>query len=215
MTLKKLLTNFLVVSSIYCSTNINPNYLISSYDFTNQNYTYKDVTNFFKSYKDNRFTEYEMQFLYDKCIEYKINILVLSTKLEQENCLVRNSYIENYEKRMKRAMAYGLYYKKKNENGKMYCPYLGFEKQIELGLTLLTNAFYRWSPGKKITLIQNLGSVTPRNAPTYALYTYCPVYGEYDNMGFKCVGNKLFEEIFNIFKTRWSKTKGKKMDNPS
>ena len=146
------------------------NYLMSSNDFTNQQWSRRDVYRFFRSWKRNKFTKRDVKLICESCREFRVHPLVVAAKLEQENSLVKNitKSHHNYETRKFRGMAYGLR-KKKYVNGKKYYVHGGFEKQIYRGTRCLRKWFDVWKHGKSHPINFGEKRVFPKNAATYSL----------------------------------------------
>ena len=162
------------------------NNLISDYDFTNQNFTYEQTEKFVKSFTRCILSDSHIRVIYNDAKKYTINILVVLTKLEQENSIVINSLgTNNINKRLSRCMAAGLAVKKVDPvTGKKRCPYIGFEIQMDLGCKILRKHFDAWEPGTQKHLHfgeTDEGVITPVNAATHSLYMYTPIYGRYLN----------------------------------
>jgi hypothetical protein len=200
-----------------CGETYTTNFLISDYDFTNQKITYERLTNFIKIFPKTPITKDKLKHLYTQSTNYKINPIVILAKLEQENGLINNGRGTNgLVLRLKRAMGYGLFVYKKDKNGNKYRPSLGYSNQISGSCSFFREKFNEWKPKTVIEQLQNLGKITPKNASTYSLYRYCPVYGKYQNYGFNgntyqktsfyCVGNMNFSKIFYKFKQLESQT---------
>lgn len=186
--------------------NYSREYLISDEDYRYMDYNLEETVKFFKSFHRNRFSRYTIKRVFYWSKKNNLSIIVVAAKIEQESSLVTNCIrsSSNYYVRRNRLMGVGLYIKKINpKTGKKYCPYYGFETQIRIGCRILNNYQKSWIPKKKIKLIQGQGTITPKNAATYALYVYCPVYGRYNNYGTICIGNRLFPGIYKGFKERW------------
>ena len=196
-----LLFSFLL-ASLYSQT-IGSTYLLSDYDMTNQNYSIKQMKKFCQSYSNNKFTDEQIKIIYNSCKQYTIHPLVVFTKLEQENSLTQNKNTNRYEKRISRALAYGLYIKEYRPDGSWYCPNLGFELQITNSVRIIRKFFNAYVPGTQMSQLQDKGILIPQNAATWTLYRFCPVYGEYLNCGTPCTGNYLFQYFFYSFKTNW------------
>lgn len=142
-------------------------------------------------------TKEDLKFICKVCKKYKISPLVILAKLEQEQSLISANRLQSKNN----ALGYGSYYK--FITGKNIAP--TFEHQVVLAVKFLREKFNEWKPNSKVEYKQNLGFVIPKNAATYALYKYCPVYREYLNVdGSISHGNILFEKIFNKFKNTLS-----------
>jgi hypothetical protein len=187
--------------------------LIDDNDFTNNAFNYGDVKRFFKSFKYNNFTDKQIRFIYEQCKEYKINYLVIASKLEQESSLTMNCMSkDDYNWRMNRAMGYFLQSRTRTNTGWHY-PYGCFESQIKHGTRILRKWYDRFCKDgdKQIYIKQTKQYVKPRNAASYALYQYTPIYSWVDD-GRKevSIGNKLFVDYFELFKKIDNKLRGEK-----
>ena len=204
--------NFKIILIFFClilckGLLSQPELLIINHDFRNMNYKWKDMKKFFKKYKKNKLTDSQIYYIYAISKKFKINYLVIATKLEQESGVIRNVNTKNYAWRLMRCMGYGLRYKYKKK-GKIHYTYGGFRTQVYYGTRLLRYYYIRWKYGKRIKLYCNGKTIIPKNAATYSLYVYCPYYGKYNNCGRKNIGNKLFVIIYDIFsRGRYAKRK--------
>ena len=201
-------TNDMGKDQLFDSTGINKqrDYLISDAEFTNSNWTRKQVVSFLKSWKYNKLSRSDIDTICYAAKTNKIHPIIILTKMEQEQSMVRNmcpNAKSLYNKRHRRAMAYGLSIKKYIK-GKKYYPHEGYYKQVTRGTKCLRKFFDLYKKGITHPINYGKNKAYPKNAATYSLYVYCPFYGLYDNHGVKCRGNVLFITLYKQFKERWN-----------
>jgi hypothetical protein len=175
--------------------------IISDYDFTNQNYNLFNIYSFFSNYKECKLNEWQKYCIYKYSKQYKINALIVITKLEQENNLISESM--NYGKlkhRLSRAMGYAVH-----EGSTIKDKFAYYQHQIHYSVKALRKRFDLWKKGKRILLKCSNKKITPVNASTYSLYIYCPFYGKHNKYGITERGNILFEDRYKRFKKKWLK----------
>lgn len=184
-------------------------YIISDYDFTNQNFTYQQTTNFIKSYPNNRLTASEMEIVYRYCVMYEINIILALAVMQKESDLLLNNAKDKYEWRKSRAFGYGMFRNFRRDGLKFY-EYGGYYIQAYFAIKTLRKLFDEWKPGIKKEVIDLKKWVVPQNASSYSLLRYNPFYGVHNeyNWEYDAIGNKAFETLIPEMKKRWSKVNG-------
>jgi hypothetical protein len=186
-------------------------HMISNAEFTNQNWTHEQVTKFVKHWKNNKLHKWDIKVICDAARKHRIHPLVVLTKMEQEQSMIRNyspGSKNSYRKRYIRAMAYGLSIKR-IVKGKKYYPHEGYYKQVTRGTKCLRKFYDKYEDGMNHPINYNKEFVYPENAATYSLYVYCPFYGLYSNHGITCRGNELFIVIYKEFKGVWNEVNPK------
>lgn len=181
-------------------TSYGREYLCSDEWFTNTgSVDFNTLCVLIHSFRNNRFKERDIQIIWAAAQRYGINPLVILCKLEQEQSLVANNNTNRYEYRLARAMGYGIYVK---DN-------YGFERQVFRGTACLKRRMAEYRDGV-ILQIAPEPSVKPANAATYALYRYCPHYGEtFDNVkgkkhyALRWAGNRVFVNMQLFFRAKY------------
>lgn len=184
--------------------NGDPGFLISDHEFTNQDFNFEQTKKFIKQFKKNKYSTNQVYTIYEAARYYKINVLVVLSKIQQESGTVKNYNTNRYAWRMNRAMSYGMYIKE-TIKGRRYYKYAGFEAQIWNGAQALRVYYNNWRPGEKITLKNNDDIIIPHNAATYSLYCYTPFYGVHNTYNRQAAGNIIFLKIYQNLKSLWIK----------
>jgi hypothetical protein len=128
------------------------------------------------------------QIIYEACRAWNLNPRVMLSTLQKEQSLLTTSNSANAT-RLVKAVGCGVY--DSNHDGKIENLYPGFGNQIWNGARSLSQyelpassstsgqLSAGWKPGtvmSHITGAPNSGKITPKNASTFALYTYTPYY---------------------------------------
>ena len=168
-------------------------FAVSSYDFTNQNYTLNDVNRFIKSYSNNKMTAEQIYNIYWQCQAWEVNPLSLLAIIEKESSLVSNpAHIGRYKWREHRCCGYGLIHQTWSSEGKFY-KYGRFDIQIHSAVKTVKKLHDRFSGAVSILIDEGKNSVMVSGAVDFALYKYTPYsYGKED-----------FYKIYNRFRKRW------------
>lgn len=175
--------------------------IISDSDFTNLDYTLKNVEDFIATFPGNLFKKNQIRHIYSSCKSNRINVIVILAKLETENNLITWGVGENdlFFYRMRWALGCGMYASIERD-GKIIKPNAGFETQISLAANKLSSWFYGFQSGDSVLINLNEVRVHPKNGGTYALYKYTPFWGEFEENGAHCSGNERYMIIFNRYK---------------
>jgi hypothetical protein len=201
--MKKILILFILIGIIFASEG----YIISDYDYTNQNYTFQQVWKFVKSYRHSALTYDEVETIVRYCHVFKINPIMALGRLQFESdLLVMSQQSTNIKWLKHRAMGYGLYIHIRRDGLKMY-KFGGFDIQVYKGIELMRKAFDRWDNTKRIYIKDLKRKVKPENAATYALYYYTPFWGRHNIYEWKneAIGVSAFETLIPNLKLRWRK----------
>ncbi|MCH7928842.1 MAG: hypothetical protein IID03_12815 [Candidatus Dadabacteria bacterium] len=194
---------YFLLSFIYTSEL----YIISDYDFTNQNFTFKQTSNFVKHWPHNRFTSNQIHIFYKASRIYQLHVLIPLTRASVEQDILENQFIKkDYNRAMVFAMSYGLNIKTKDrKEGEPYFKYRGFKMQILKGCELKRKSFDLYYIGATRILLDENRTIIPKNAATYSSYWYTPYYGKhrhYENI--LMWGNELFELRYKRYKKAWN-----------
>lgn len=173
-------------------------FLISDFDFTNQEFTYSQTHEFITSFKNNIYTPKETKIIFNNARKKVINIIAFLAKIQMESGTIKRLNTDRYKWRMSRVMAFGMYIK---ENGEY--KYLGFEIQIDKGSAALRDYFNIWEKGKRVKLRNNNVIIIPLNASSYSLFCYTPFFGEHNMYNRHAAGNSIFMKIFEDYKNKW------------
>lgn len=118
------------------------------------------------------------QIIWDAANAFNLNPKVLLATLQKEQSLIEVSNGHNTS-RLRRAMGYGIT-GAKDANGVQIEPYPGFGWQVWGAAYTFSRgwAISRWYPGFVMSGVGGApgGRVVPKNASTYALYSYTPYY---------------------------------------
>jgi hypothetical protein len=116
--------------------------------------------------------------IYEACRAWNINPKVMLSTLQKEQSLLTVSNSSNASRLIK-AVGCGVY-GTDPKTGKTINRFPGFGNQIWNGTRVLSTyeVTYNWVPGKVMTGIHDApnGKIVPKNASTFALYTYTPYY---------------------------------------
>jgi hypothetical protein len=185
-------------------------YILSDYDYTNQDYTFQQVWRFVKSYKNTALNYDDVETIVRYCHVFKISPILALGRLQFESDLLVMSQKHKSIKWLKhRAMGYGLYIHIRRDGVKMY-KWGGFDIQAYKGIELMRKAFDRYD-GTKIVQVKDLKrKVKPKNAATYAMYYYTPFYGRHNIYDWKnpAIGVSAFETLIPSLKKRWKLING-------
>lgn len=202
---------FIILILLITILNASETFIISDYDYINQDYTFQETWKFVKSYKNKVLTYDNVEIIYRYCVVYQINILIVLSRLQFESNLLINNENEKSIRWLKhRAMGYGLYLHIRRDGLKFY-KYGGFDIQVYKGIELMRKAFDRWDNTKKIFIKDLKIKVKPINAGTYALYYYTPFYGEHNVYKWKnkAIGILAFESLYPKLKKRYNEVNNK------
>lgn len=182
-------------------------YIISDNDFINPNYTFELTLKFIRKYfTNNKLSDNEIEIIYEAVRENKISVILLLTKIETESSLISGNILKkDYEYRKRFATGYDMYATKIRKNGTRYKPTAGFENQINGCAKCLRYWYDKFYPGKPVWINLDKNKIYPKNAATYAIYKYCPFYGDFIENGAMCSGNELVRIVFNMYKENWNK----------
>lgn len=208
-------TIFCALFFCFVSYGFQMSNLISDKDFTNQNFSIKDVIQFVRvNFPKCKLSDDELTYVANCGYYRKINALVILCKLQQEQSLIEDCNVNTFNKRKTMAMGcrlYSFYTKKPREK------YWGFKQQVFFGTEILRYNFDDFEYGNEILLEdgnynRQTKRVWPENSSTWALYVYCPSYGEVKGhpwmAGKTFTGNKTFAEKFMTYKRMWIKQYG-------
>lgn len=200
----KIFVLFLLFTALLLPSNV---LLISDYDFTNQDYTWRQYLAFYENFPACRLNYSQKEMIYRAARVNTLHPLVLMAKLQNETDLIQNVGGTNkYSWRLNRAMGYGMirHWWEDNRKYKFY-KYGGYDLQVWLAAELLRKSFDDYSKYDNaiIKLMCNGEKILVENAATYSLYVYNPFYGTHSKYGYKSTGNKLFEIVFNRYLKLW------------
>jgi len=183
-------------------------YLISDYEFTNQNYTMQGVYKFCKSFKNNPLSYDDVEIIVRYCHLYTINPLPILIKMQMESDLLERNLTNKTVRYLKiRAMGYGMAHNFRLGGLKHY-EYGGYQIQIFHAIKRMREFLEEWEPGMKKYVIDLKKDIIPANASSYALYRYTPFYGKHNEYNWKydAIGNMAFSSLFRKYKMGWDIT---------
>lgn len=183
-------------------------YIVSDYDYTNQEYTFKQVLSFVKSYPNNKLTYSDVEVVYRWCVVYEINIIMAFAVMQKESDLLWNNSKEKYDWRKSRAFGYGLA-KNFRRDGLKFYRYGGYEIQTYFAIKTMRKLFDEWEEGMEKEVLDLGKNIIPDNAGTYSLYRYCPFFGEHNfyNWDKPAIGNKAFEVLLPKLKEKFKEVR--------
>ena len=196
----------IVISLILTKCVFGQEYLISDYDFTNQDYTFQKVVKFCNSYKNCQLNYSDIEKIVRHCHIYTINPVLVLAKMQMESDLIYRNMTNKPVSYLKyRAMAYGMA-KHFDRDGKRFCVYGGYDLQVYHAIRTFRKHFDEWTPNTKKEILDLKQEIITKNASTYALYRYTPFYDEHNtyNWEYSAMGNKQFVEMFEKFKKKWN-----------
>jgi len=180
-------------------------YLISDYDFTNQDYTFQRVYRFVRSYKQCDLSYSDVEKVVRFCHIYTVNPVLVIAKMQMESDIIfRNTTNKSLSYLKYRAMAYGMIHHF-DRDGKRFCKYGGYDYQVYFAIKTLRKHFDQWDNNTWTTVTDLKRNIMTDNAASHALYRYTPFYGVHDtyNWGMDVMGNEQFVILFNKFKSDW------------
>ena len=184
-----------------------PGFLISDFDFTNQNYTWDQYIGVFSNFPGCSLTYGEKELLY-RCSRIRgVSVVVLLAKMQGESDLVQNlGGADRYAWRKDRAMGYGMIRQWREPGGsgevKFYF-FSGYSVQVWKAAERLRELFDEYTGPRLMTLGDGQHTMVS-NAASYALYRYTPFYGLHDTHGYQSRGNELFQRIYRQFAVLYS-----------
>ncbi len=194
----KLVVFVLLLSSVFAA----PGCLISDYEFTNQDYTWRQFLGVFSNFPGCSLTYPEKEIIF-RCARVRgVSVIVLLAKIQQESDLVLNLGGTNrYAWRKDRAMGYGMIRQWREPHGRgdvKFWKYGGYYIQVWLATERLRAMFDGYN-GIRPAVLGDGTHVVISNAASDALYRYTPYYGLHDTHGYHSRGNELFQQIYKRF----------------
>lgn len=194
----------LIISINFCR---GQEFLIDDYYLTNQNYNLNELIDFLKLFKNNKFTDKEIEFIYNQAEYFDEHPLFILSWMEKESGIVRNPPPEpRYTKLFNLCMGYGLSYKKRIYGNKKY-KYYSFEVQVLMACLRFREYYEKWKPGIGIKIINLDKVIYPVNAATYSLLVMNPFYGINYTYDRESGGVEIFVKIYNYFEKVWTTKK--------
>ena len=118
-------------------------FVISDYDYTNQDYTFQQIWKLNKSFKKSALNYDNVETIVRYCTVYTINPIIVLARLQFESDLLYRAVPKLSLKWLKhRAMGYRLIYSIRRDGIKMY-KYGGFDIQVYKGIELMRKYFDR------------------------------------------------------------------------
>lgn len=178
-------------------------YIISDYDFTNQEYNYNEVRDFIRTFPNNKFTDKEIKYLSRECDYSYIFPVAALAWFEKESGIIRNPPPEPRYTKLKNLIGgYGLHYRKRLHGKKMY-KYYSYEVQVKLTLAKFRQFFDAWVPGKSVYVKNLKRRVEPINAASFAVLTMNPMWGKNKEYKRASAGAELFTTLYNSLHLKW------------
>jgi len=180
-------------------------FLVENNRFTNQNYTRQDLLDFFELFPENRFTDWQKEFVYKQSRYWRLHPITVLAMAQKEGGVVVYPPEDpaEYERWINLCMGYGMEYQRK-VNDEVFYQFYGFDVQVNRGARCLRKFFDRYTTNKTVYMHNTKERVQPENAATYALYIYTPFMGEYTWYGKTYAGQEEFVKIYDKMWKLWN-----------
>jgi hypothetical protein len=137
------------------------------------------------------------------CMKYNIGIFWALSRMQVEQGVVINFDPRFSDIRLARCFSYGLTTEIKTV-GPKFCPYIGFEEQVEQAVRVMRARADEWRPGMK-AWVEEFGWVECKTAATFSFHRYNSRWGAASNYGVYNMGNSLFVTVFNQLRPLWDR----------